>query len=93
MKELAESVDKIFGPASAKKGLKNTEFDGATTDIFKIPKIFRDMLYAKVESVGKVGATKQGGDTHITRETVLKYWDLKDFHRKDPKRRIFDVIK
>ena len=49
VKELTENVDKVFGPASAKKTLTNKDFDSATTDIFKIPKIFRDMLYTKVE--------------------------------------------
>ena len=23
----------------------------------------------------------------------MKYWDIKDFHRKDVKRRLFDVLK
>ena len=51
------------------------------------------MLHERITKTVKVGLVKQGTDTLIAREAVQKYWDIKDFHRKDPKRRLFEVIK
>ena len=64
------------------------------SEIFKIPKIFRDMLHLRISKVSRVGVSKsQSGETLLARDAILKYWDMKDFHRKDVKRRLFDVIK
>lgn len=86
-------MDKIFGPASAKKALGIKEFEGLTNDVFKIPKIFCEMLHTRMEKVCKTGLVKQGANTLISREAIEAYWMARDYHRKDPKRRLFDLLK
>ena len=67
-------MDKVFGPSSAKKALTTNEFNEVATDVFKIPKILVDMLFAKIEKVlEKVpnsGVIKQAGGNKLTREAV-----------------------
>ena len=50
----------MFGPAASKKTLSETEFDSVATDIFKIPSIFRSMLFERIVKTVKVGLVKQG---------------------------------
>ena len=51
-------MDKIFGPSSAKKALGLKEFEGVASDVFKIPKIFCEMLHTRLEKVCKTGLVK-----------------------------------
>lgn len=85
-----EAVDKVFGKTTG-KSLGADEFGPVCTEIFKIPKIFSDMLFARLEQ--KMGPLpKLGGKAKINKQQVLRFWESADYHRKDPKRRLFDVI-
>ena len=46
--EFNEAIDKIFGKVTG-KSLGADEFEAVTTDVFKIPKIFTDMLFTRLE--------------------------------------------
>ena len=48
MQELAESLEKVFGKATG-KSLGKDEFEPVTTQVFKLPKIFSDMLFTRIE--------------------------------------------
>ena len=41
-------MDKVFGKSTG-KSLGKDEFEAVLTDVFKIPKIFNDMLFARIE--------------------------------------------
>ena len=43
-------MEKVFGKATG-KSLGADEFAEVATDVFKIPKIFSDMLFARIEQV------------------------------------------
>lgn len=50
LKEHNEALDKIFGKGPGPgKSLTKEEFEPVATEIFKIPKIFKDMLFARIE--------------------------------------------
>lgn len=51
VKEYNESLDKIFGPSSAKKAIPCADFEEVIKDVFKMPKIFNDMLFTRIEKV------------------------------------------
>ena len=46
--EFNDDVERVFGPATG-KSLAKEEFGPVATDIFKFPKIFSDMLFARIE--------------------------------------------
>ena len=58
-----------------------------------MPKIFSEMLHNRIEKVVKTGVVKQGSNTLIGRDAIIAYWEGRDYHRKDVKRRLFDLIK
>ena len=92
MSEFKEAVERIFGKSTG-KSLSKEEFVTVTTEIFKIPKIFNDMLFTRIEQKqGTQGLPKLGGTPKINKQILLKFWDALDNHRKDPKRRLFDII-
>ena len=43
-------MDKVFGKSTG-KSLGKEEFEPVATDIFKIPKIFSEMLFTRIEQV------------------------------------------
>ena len=47
--EFVEAIDKVFGKATG-KSLGRDEFGPVTTEVFKIPKIFSEMLFDRIES-------------------------------------------
>ena len=57
-KEFNDTVEKVFGPASANKTFTAKDFEPVISEIFKIPKIFRDMLHLRISKVSRVGVTK-----------------------------------
>ena len=80
------------GPGPGKT-LTQEEFEPVATDIFKIPKIFRDMLWARIEQIqGSAGLPQVGGKPTVNKDIILRMWQQRDYHRKDPKRRLFNVI-
>ena len=48
-KEFNDALDKAFGPAASKKMLASAEFGEVATEVFKIPKIFCEMLHKRIE--------------------------------------------
>ena len=48
--EFNESIETVFGKSTG-KSLGADEFAPVATDVFKIPKIFSDMLFARLEQV------------------------------------------
>ena len=46
--EFNEAIERIFGKSTG-KSLGKDEFVPVTTEIFKIPKIFNDMLFTRIE--------------------------------------------
>jgi len=51
-----EAIEKVFGKgAGPGKSIGKDEFEQVATEIFKIPKIFKDMLFERIEQ--KQGAT------------------------------------
>ena len=93
IKEHNEALDKAFGPLSAKKSISVKDFKSVTVEVFKLPSIFTEMLHNRIEKVVKVGVTKTNGVTTLSREAISAFWEIKDYHRKTVKRRLFEVIK
>lgn len=63
------------------------------TDIFKIPKIFSDMLFAKIEQrMGPNGLPKLSGSPKLNKQILQRLWEQSGYHRKDPKKRLFETI-
>lgn len=66
MKTFTDSLDKIFGKAPGKQ-LGPKETDLITTEIFKIPKIFNEMLFNRIVEIKGSAMIKVGGDYKLTR--------------------------
>lgn len=65
-----ENLDKVFGKGQG-KSLGKEEFAPVATDIFKIPKIFSDMLFARIEQkVGPNGLPKLSGSAKINKQIL-----------------------
>lgn len=65
MADFNDNIDKIFGKVTG-KSLGADEFEPVTTDVFKIPKIFSDMLFTRLEL--KMGPLpKLGGNAKINK--------------------------
>ena len=85
-----EDVEKVFGKATG-KSLGADEFIPVCEDIMKYPKIFAEMLFTRLEN--KYGPLpKLGGKAKINKQIVIRYWESLDFHRKEPKRRLFELL-
>ena len=68
--EFNEALDKVFGKGQG-KSLGKEEFAAVATDIFKIPKIFSDMLFVRIEKkVGPNGLPKLSGSAKINRQIL-----------------------
>ena len=90
--EFNEAVEKIFGKSTG-KSIGREEFEPVVTDIFKIPKIFSDMLFTRIEKKqGAQGLPKLGGTPKMNKQILARYWDANDLHRKEPKQRLFELI-
>ena len=64
--EFNDAVDKIFGKATG-KSLGMDEFGPVCTDIFRIPKIFSEMVFERVEA--KMGPLpKLGGKAKVNKQ-------------------------
>ena len=64
--EFTEAVEQVFGKSTG-KSLGADEFGPVCTDIFKIPKIFSDMLFARLEK--RMGPLpKLGGKAKINKQ-------------------------
>ena len=56
------------------------------TDIFKIPKIFGEMIFSRIEErQGPGGLPKIGNKPKVNKQILLRFWEANDFHRKEPK--------
>ncbi len=52
IKEHNDAMDKVFGKGPGPgKSLSREDFEPVATEIFQIPKIFRDMLFTRIESL------------------------------------------
>ena len=75
MSEFNEAIERIFGKSTG-KSLGKDEFVAVTTEIFKIPKIFNDMLFTRIElKQGAQGFPKLGGTPKINKQILLKFWE------------------
>ena len=78
MKAFTDSLEKIFGKAPGKQlGIKETEL--VTTEIFKIPKIFNDMLFNRIIELKGSTMAKVGGDFKLTRQVLHRLWEDLNF--------------
>lgn len=90
MSDFNERVDKIFGKTTG-KSLGADEFGPVCSEIFEIPKIFAEMLFTRIEQ--KMGPLpKLGGKAKINKQQLIRFFENADFHRKDAKRRLFELI-
>ena len=65
-----ENIDKVFGKGQG-KSLAKEEFAPVATDIFKIPKIFSDMLFTRIDQkMGPNGLPKLSGSAKINRQIL-----------------------
>lgn len=65
-----EAVEKVFGKGQG-KSIGKDEFAAVTTEIFKIPKIFCDMLFVRIEQkVGPNGLPKLSGSAKINKQIL-----------------------
>jgi len=63
---LTDALDKIFGKAPGKQlGIK--EIESVVIEIFKLPKIFNDMLFNRLIEIKGSSMTKVGNDFKLTR--------------------------
>jgi hypothetical protein len=63
---LTDALDKIFGKAPGKQlGIK--EMEPVATEIFKLPKIFSDMLFNRLVELRGSSMTKVGNEFKLTR--------------------------
>jgi len=82
----------VFGKSTG-KSLGRDEFDPVLTDIFKIPKIFSDMLFTRIESKqGSQGLPKISGTPKVNKQILVKFWDTSECLKKSPKQRLFEII-
>ena len=63
---MTDALDKIFGKAPGKQlGIK--EMEPVATEIFKLPKIFSDMLFNRLAELRGSSMTKVGNEFKLTR--------------------------
>lgn len=63
---MSDALDKIFGKAPGKQlGIK--EMDQVATEVFKLPKIFSEMLFTRIVELRGSAMTKVGNDFKLTR--------------------------
>ena len=68
-------MEKVFGKAIG-KSLGKEEFGPVATEIFKIPKIFCDMLFARIElKMGPNGLPKLSGAAKCNKQILLRLWE------------------
>mmetsp|Transcript_13646 Transcript_13646/g.9634 ORF Transcript_13646/g.9634 Transcript_13646/m.9634 type:complete len:225 (+) Transcript_13646:815-1489(+) len=69
-------------------GLSKEKFDKLCTDVFKIPKIFRDYLYIRIDG------DKQGdaASKTISRAQIERFWRENDHDHTTPKKRVFTIF-
>ena len=91
MKAVSDQIDKIFGKAPGKQ-LGAKEIELVTTEIFKLPKIFSEMLFARIVELKGATMVKVGADPKLTRQVLQKLWEDLDFQRMHPKKRLFTII-
>ena len=73
--EFNEAIEKVFGKGQG-KNIGKDEFAAVTTDIFKIPKIFSDMLFTRIEQkVGPNGLPKLSGSAKLNKQILQRLWD------------------
>ena len=63
------------------------------SEIFKVPKIFAEMVFTRLESkAGPNGLPKLSGAPKANKQIFLRYWEANNMQKKEPKRRLFDII-
>lgn len=69
IKEHNDAMDKVFGKGPGPgKSFSREEFEPVATEIFQIPKIFRDMLFTRIESLqGSKGLPQVNGKPSVNR--------------------------
>jgi hypothetical protein len=66
LKVFTDALDKIFGkPPGKQLGIK--EMESVATELFKIPKIFGEMLFTRLVELRGSSMTKVGNDSKLTR--------------------------
>ena len=62
------------------------------TDVFKIPKIFCEILFTRIVELRGSSMTKVGNDYKLTRQLLHRLWEELDYQRMPPKKRLFSLI-
>ena len=85
-------METVFGKSTG-KSLGKDEFGPVCTEIFKIPKIFCEMLFSRLEKkAGPQGLPKLSGSAKANKAILQRFWDQNNYQRKSPKERLFEII-
>ena len=91
VKNFTETLDKVFGKAPGKQ-LGRSEMEPISTEIFKVPKIFNEMIFQRIVELKGSSMPKVGGEPKLTRQVLHRFWEEFDFQRMIPKKRLFTIL-
>ena len=78
VKSFTEALDKVFGKAPGKQ-LGRSEMEPISTEIFKVPKIFNEMIFQRIVDLKGSTMPKVGCEPKLTRQVLHRFWEELDF--------------